>query len=177
MGQTYRIAADGDGAHGNGRGVRAGGFPAGDAFGDNGTTKQQDSVGPALTEDQLKLFNETMDQWQRKNDGTLVGSMGPTLLEGSTMNVSPKEYHAGDAYEIGVWCMGHGSVKAKRTLGDTLSYTTEVQCSPQIGADDSIFTGDDAKESTMTLMVQDDTMAQVAYRIIKVEDYKSQSGE
>ena len=71
--------------------------------------------------------------------------------------------------------MGHGSVKAKWILGDTLSYTTEVQCSPQIGAEDSIFTGDDAKESTMTHTAQDDTMAQVAYRIIKVEDYKSQS--
>ncbi len=139
------------------------------------TNSSTDSVGPTLTEDQLKLFNETMDQWQRKNDGTLVESMGPTLLEGSTMNVSSKGYHAGDAYEIGVWCMGHGSVKAKWILGDTLSYTTEVQCSPQIGAEDSIFTGDDAKESTMTHTAQDDTMAQVAYRIIKVEDYKSQS--
>lgn len=85
-----------------------------------------DSVGPALTEDQLKRFNETMDQWQRRNDGTLVESMAPTLLEGSTMNVSSQEYHAGDAYEIGVWCMGHGSVKAKWTLGDTQSYTTDV---------------------------------------------------
>lgn len=46
------------------------------------TNSSTDSVGPALTEDQLKLFNETMDQWQRKNDGTLVESMGPTLLEG-----------------------------------------------------------------------------------------------
>lgn len=122
------------------------------------TNSSADSVGPALTEGQLQLFNETMDQWQRKNDGTLVESMGSTLLEGSTMNVSSKEYHAGDAYEIGVWCMGHGSVKAKWTLGD-MSYTTEVQCSPQIGAEDAVVTGDDAKESTMTLMAQDDTMA------------------
>lgn len=136
-----------------------------------------DNVGPALTEDQLRLFNEAMDQWQRNNDGTLVESMGPTLLEGSTMNVSQTEYHAGDAYGISVWCMGHGSVKAKWTLGDTQTYTPTVKCSPLIGEEHIIVAGDDAKESTMTITAQGDTMAQVAYRIAKIDDYdKGKSG-